>query len=91
MKVYDDISQHSLKHYVQHAVLWSDSTHNKIADDKSWNEEGNGSSRAGCSHAIPQGFDPFPTQDSEHHHESVPEVVEVPSWHTVLSKLVRCV
>ena len=53
-------------------------TYNKVPNDKCWQEEQNGQWACGF-HAVPQRFNPLATQNSKHHHESVPKVVEIPS------------
>lgn len=63
-------------------------TYNKVSNDHRWNEERNRGRRTSSPHAIPERLDPLPTQHSEHHHESVPEVIEVPARHSVVTKLV---
>ena len=74
------------------ALIYSvNTTHNKIPYDNRWNEERNRSRWAGGPHAVPERLDPFPAQHSEHHHERVPKVIEVPARYTVFTKLVRCV
>ena len=70
-------------------LLYNVITYNKIPYDKRWNEEGNRSCGTCRPHAIPDRLDPLPAQHSEHHHERMPEIIEIPAWHTIIIKLVR--
>lgn len=53
-------------------------THHKISDNHDEQEEGYTES-AGYIHAVPHGLYPFSTQNSEHYHERMQKIVEVPT------------
>ena len=77
--------------YISLSIVYH-TTYNKISYDNRWNEKKNRSGGTFCGpHAIPEGLDPFPTQHSEHHHERVPKVNEIPARDFIWLKLVWCV
>ena len=66
------------------------STYNKVADYEGWQKEQNGH-RAGRSHGVPQRLNPLATENPEHEHEGMPEILEIPPGNTIFTKLVRSI
>ena len=66
-------------------VLYIGKTYNKLSNDKCRKEKEDGKGVCG-SHTVPQGLDPFSTQDSKHHHKRVEEIAKIPPWDLPLSK-----
>lgn len=58
-------------------LAWDWNTYDQVSDDNSRQEERNAGDVADV-HTIPHGLDPLAAQDSEHDHEGVHEVCEVP-------------
>ena len=65
-------------------------TYNQVSDDHSGEEEWN-TDLACHPHAVPHGLDPLSTQHSEHDHEAVHEVDEVPARHDLAREPVHIV
>lgn len=65
-------------------------TYNQVSDDNSGQEERNAGDIADV-HTVPHRLDPLPTQDSEHDHEGVHEVCEVPPWQLTAREAVHMV
>lgn len=66
------------------------STYDQVSDDDSGEEKWN-AGNISYKHAVPHGFDPFSAQHSEHDHERVHEIREIPPWHVSIRKSVSVV
>lgn len=71
-------------HYLQHINY---RTYHKIADDNGGQEEWYAGDVAHV-HAVPHGLDPLSAQHSEHDHEAVHEVGEVPARQITIRKAI---
>lgn len=60
-------------------AILKQNTNHQVANDHGQEEERYADNLLSSSHAVPHRLNPLPTQDSEHNHQCMQKVLEIPS------------